>query len=147
MKTIIITSFLFLSIFLNAQENKNYPENSTLISKVGTLCVETTIPSPCAGAEIYLELSFKKDEVEISEKHISTCDKETTINLGKYKWVLLENNEVKIDYNPSIENYINQEIEFSIFMKNLKFRINDGKLIGEKDRNNRITTYVFMDTK
>ncbi|MCD8433628.1 hypothetical protein LNJ05_12725 [Tenacibaculum finnmarkense genomovar ulcerans] len=145
MRTIITSIFLLLTLLLKAQENKNCLENKTLISKVGSLCEETNIASSCAGAEIYLVLMFKKEKVSISEKYISTCDKVTINNFGNYKWMLLNNKEVKINYNPSVEDIIVRNLGFSIFMKDLKFKLNKCKLIGEENRNNRVTKYTFID--
>jgi hypothetical protein len=144
MKTAIIVSFILWTLLLNAQENKNYLENNTFISKVGSMCEETNIPDPCAGAQIYLILMFKKEYVFISEKYISTCDKVEIIKIGCFKWGLSENNEVKIDYNPDINKVIEYEFNFSIFMDNLTFELIDNRLRGKEKRKNKVIEYIFL---
>lgn len=42
--------------------------NKTFRTSVGSMCVETNQPKPCAGYTVFLELNFKNDLVLVNEK-------------------------------------------------------------------------------
>ncbi|WBX74466.1 hypothetical protein PG913_04530 [Tenacibaculum pacificus] len=142
MKIFIFITFIFWSLILKAQEGKKHLENTTFISKVGSMCEETNIPSPCAGKEIYLILTFFKEKVAVSEKYISTCDEIEIVKIGNFKWNLSEKNEVNINYNTDtiIQN---SEFNFSIYMNDFTFKLIDNQLIGEMKKYNKMTKYFF----
>ncbi|MCG8182464.1 hypothetical protein [Tenacibaculum piscium] len=145
MKIVIVISFMFWSLILKAQEDKKHLENNTFISKVGSMCEETNRPSRCAGKEIYLILTFFKEKVVVSERYISGCNEIEIFEIGYFKWVLSEQNEIKIDYNPDTI-FTKAEFNPSIYMNDFTFKLIDTKLIGEMKMYNKMTKFFFKKT-
>lgn len=56
--------------------------NKTFRTSVGSMCVETNQPKPCAGYTVFLELNFKNDLVLVNEKNENECG---VISENKYK--------------------------------------------------------------
>jgi len=83
-------------------------------------------------------LEFKKEDVFIVEKYISSCDEESTLIIGNYKWTVLDNNKIKIAANPKkIEN---------TYMEYLTIELNNEQLLGKRKKwNNSISEYTFKD--
>lgn len=98
--------------------------NQTFTATIGYVCEETPEPNPCAGLEIYLVLSFTKEEVSIIEKEVSSCDVEDITSKLNYKWELIQDSEIKIYSNP-------KEIEYN-FLEGLRIKIEDNNIIGYK---------------
>ncbi len=98
MKNILLLMFLTLFSSSCQAQKQNFLHNKTFTSKIYSICEETSEYNPCAGQEVYLILKFTPKKVVISEKYVSSCEEEDTINLGRYKWRLLTNGVVKIDF-------------------------------------------------
>jgi hypothetical protein len=96
--------------------------NKELIARVATICEETPDNNPCAGSEIFLALIFDKKEVQVYEKVISTCGKESVKKIGTYKWTLLPNKELKIDF-------ISEQIKYT-YAEYLFLELRDKQLVG-----------------
>ncbi len=127
-----------MSGIINAQLDKNLTLNTEYISIVETICEETSEPDPCAGQEVYLILKFKKKEVYITQKMVSTCGEEYIQSEFKYKWKLENNNEIKIFSEP-------KEIQYT-GLENLKLTIEDKIIYGHKNNeNNQSEKYVFSN--
>lgn len=63
-------------------KNNKIVLNKTFRTAVGSMCVETNIPKPCAGYTVFLELSFRNDFVLVNEKNENACG---IISENKYK--------------------------------------------------------------
>ncbi len=139
MRNIFLVLFCVIVFSLKAQENKKNIANKTFIATVGSICEEVTPPSDCAGAMVYLVLKFDKNKVLITEKEISSCDKETIHYKVNYKWELI-NNTVKI-YKDL------EEIRFT-YLENLLLILKEGKILGtRKIYDGRKVEYKFKQIK
>jgi len=110
---------------LNAQ-SKGALVGQAFSCSIGYMCEETPDNNPCAGLEIYLILNFSEETVSIIEKEISSCGVEHINSQLRYKWELTQDSEIKIDTNL-------KEIEYH-FIKNLVLKIENGTVIGNKNR-------------
>jgi len=116
---------------------KNYL-NKELMAKVGTIYEETPDDNPCGGQQTYLALKFIKEEVFIVEKYISSCDKESILIIGTYKWKLRCTKKIKIDY-------IQEEVK-GTYTEDLSLELRDKQLIGRiKHLNGKIVEYTFLE--
>ncbi len=99
----LILFILFVSSFLavNAQSNPDALFGQTFMTKIATVCEETPDSNPCAGFEIFLVLSFSKEAVSVTEKNISSCNKESIFSKRNYTWELTADSEIIIHSNPS----------------------------------------------
>ncbi len=108
------------------------------IAKVGAVYEETPDDNPCAGSEIYLTLLFDKKQVYVTEKEISSCDKETTKEIGTFDWELKDNKEIAIDFIP-------QKVQ-GTYAENLFLELLDKQLVGRiKHVNGQIVEYIFKE--
>lgn len=101
MKTINLLLFLFLSLMsvsaCSQTQNKNNKIvlNKTFRTSVGSMCVETSKPTPCAGYTVFLELNFKNNFVLVNEKNENECG---IVSENKYKTNYnIQGNIVKVD--------------------------------------------------
>ncbi|WP_299675707.1 hypothetical protein [uncultured Tenacibaculum sp.] len=107
------------------------------IANVNSVCEETPDDNPCAGEEIYVVVKFLKDMVELAEKGISSCDKETYIRKFKYNYEIKEN-DILITLKP-------EEVEYT-HLKEIKFTIENKKLFGAITYpNGKIIVYEFKE--
>jgi acid phosphatase class B len=138
---IIMSVFLFTFVIQTYSQDINKKlKNKTYMSRIGSICQETTIPDPCAGQEIFLVLNFQKGNIKITEKYISSCGVEEISYELIYKWELTNNNEIKIFFNP-------KEVEYKS-IENMKFKIDNEIIIGYKrDWNDKNVEYVFTNSK
>jgi len=137
-KTVLFcTLFCFSFFVLQAQKMKNVLHKE-LTANVGTICEETPDDNPCAGSAIYLILVFDKKEVQVTEKEISSCDKETIHEIGTFDWKLKDHKEISIDFVP-------QKIQ-GTYAENLILELRDKQLLGRiKHLNGQIVEYVFKE--
>ena len=101
MKTINSLLFLFLLLMsvsaCSQTQNKNNKIvlNKTFRTSVGSMCVETSKPKPCAGYTVFLELNFKNNFVLVNEKNENECG---IVSENKYKTnYSIQGNIVKVD--------------------------------------------------
>ncbi|SNR16864.1 hypothetical protein [Tenacibaculum jejuense] len=113
--------FIIIAINLQAQQTKESLVGKIFSAKVGYICEETPEPNPCAGQQIFLVLQFNKEEVTITEKNRSSCDKETVAYQFKYAWSL-DDEVVVINSNP-------EEVRYT-YLEKLKLNLKNGKLKG-----------------
>lgn len=107
------------------------------IANVNSVCEETPDDNPCAGEEIYVVVKFLKDKVELTEKGVSSCDKETYIRKFKYNYGIKEN-DILIALKP-------EEVEYT-HLKEIKFVIENKKLFGSITYpNGKIIVYEFKE--
>jgi len=135
---IFATTVLFMSISMNAQDNKLLLVNKTFEANVGSVCEETPDNNPCSGWQVYLVLEFKEKDVMVTEKSISSCGEASKMKLGNYTWALLNNTEVQIDAKAKEVNYT--------YLENLQLELRNGQLLGKRvDANKRMNNYVFTE--
>ncbi len=131
----ILCSMCYLSS--HAQKMKKLL-NKELIAKVDTVYEETPDDNPCAGSQIYLTLLFDKEQVQITEKEISTCGKVATHKIGIYYWKMLPDQKIEVDF-------IKSQTE-DTYAKNLALELRDKQLIGSVTHvNGRIMEYIFKE--
>lgn len=122
-----------------AQEMDNYLQKE-LTAKVGAICMETSNYDLCASSEIYLTFLFDKEQVQVYEKEISTCGKESIYNIGTYNWEFLQNQKISIDF-------IAEQTE-GTYAKNIALELRAKQLIGRITHlNGRVLEYVFKEVK
>ncbi|WP_378174081.1 hypothetical protein [Aquimarina sp. SS2-1] len=110
-----------------------------LTAKVGAICEETPDDNPCAGSQIYLTFLFDKERVQVSEKEISTCDKESIHNIGSYTWKLLDSKEIKVDFDPMMIK--------GTYAEHIFLELRDKQLIGKiTHENGEVVAYAFEKT-
>lgn len=135
---------LFLFLFLmsvpacSQTQNKNNKIvlNKTFRTSVGSMCVETNKPKPCAGYTVFLELNFKNDFVLVNEKNENECG---IISENKYKTnYSLQGNIVKVEKMTRYGEPL--KIEQLLYAKNTL----TGKTI---DVDGGETEYVFKEIK
>lgn len=135
MKKTLTILILLVTLYLNAQKEKI--SKKTYTAYVGSVCEEVDFTDSCAGYETFLVLKFKKDEVVVIEKNISSCNRETIVLNHNYKWKLI-NNEIQIAFNKN-------EIKSSYF-DDLKIEIRNNKIIGSKKAiGGKIIKYQFLE--
>lgn len=78
---------------LFAQLNQEFV-GKTFTGKIGFGCEETSSPNSCAGYQIFLEFNFKKYNVEILEKSISSCGKVSVRERFVTSWFFEEPNKI-----------------------------------------------------
>lgn len=136
-RNICIVISLLICFLSNAQEMKNHL-NKELTANVGTLYEETPDNNPCAGSQIYLTLLFDQEKVCVSEKEISTCEKENISEIGSFNWQLLENNRIDIGFDP-------QKIKYT-YAKTLSLELKNDTVIGKIIHLNGTTSeYIFKE--
>lgn len=128
--------FLFLPLLIYGQINKKELIKKSFITNIGTVC-EEVMPPTCAGYEKYLVLDFRKEDVLVIEKDISTCDKEEIQFQRKFRWKLI-GDVLKIN-----------EIEATnSFLKEMTLKLTPEGLIGTKKiYSNKISIYKFEEIK
>jgi len=115
---------LILILITITVQGQNVDKNlfdKTFSANVNSVCEETPIPDPCAGEQIYILVKLTKDKIELTEKGISSCDKETYAYSYIYDWKL-KDNEIIVDSN-------SKEIQYTCLNK-LKLRLKSDKLFG-----------------
>ncbi|WP_075343592.1 hypothetical protein [Tenacibaculum agarivorans] len=115
---------LILILITATVQGQNVGRNlfgKTFSANVNSVCEETPIPDPCAGEQIYILVKLTKDKIELTEKGISSCEKETYVHSYIYDWKL-EDNEIIVNSNP-------KEIQYT-YLNKLKLRLKSDKLFG-----------------
>ena len=136
MKHVVVFSFLMITMLVNAQSEDSFLIDNTFSAKLGDICEETPEPDPCAGQELYLVLEFGKEQVRAFERYTSSCEEITIVEIGNYKWSVLEEGELQIHY--TIE-----AVEYTL-LKDVELRIEDQILRGIKTQRNANTShYIF----
>ena len=134
---------LFLPLILlsasacsQTQTKDNAVLNKTFKTVVGSVCMETDKPMPCAGYTVYLELSFKDDFVLVNEKGENDCG---TVSEDKYKTnYSIKGNIVKVDKLTRYGEPL--KIDQLLFAKN--------SLVGKTtDTDGSETEYIFEELK
>ncbi len=137
MKSLFTLILLVLSISIVSQQSLI---NKSFSAKVGYVCEETIEPNPCAGQQIYLVLDFKKKEVLVTEKYVTTCGEESITTIGEFKWEINKGNEINILSKP-------EDIKYS-YIKGLSLNLINKELWGKrKEWNNEVTEYHFIKIK
>lgn len=110
--------------------------NKTFRTSVGSMCVETNQPKPCAGYTVFLELNFKNDFVLVNEKNENECG---VISENKYKTnYSIQGNIVKVEKLTRYGEPLN--IKQFLYVKN--------SLIGKTIEVDRVEKeYVFEEIK
>lgn len=110
--------------------------NKTFRTSVGSMCVETNQPKPCAGYTVFLELNFKNDLVLVNEKNENECG---VISENKYKTnYSIQGNIVKVEKLTRYGEPLN--IKQFLYVKN--------SLIGKTIEVDRVEKeYVFEEIK
>lgn len=110
--------------------------NKTFRTSVGSMCVETNQPKPCAGYTVFLELNFKNDLVLVNEKNENECG---VISENKYKTnYSIQGNIVKVEKLTRYGEPLN--IKQFLYVKN--------SLIGKTIEVDRVEKeYVFKEIK
>jgi len=110
--------------------------NKTFKARVGSMCVETNIPKPCAGYMVNIELNFKNDFVLVNEKNENECG---VVSENQYKSnYSIQGNIVKVDKLTRYGEPL--KIKQLVYAKN--------SLIGETiEFDGRETEYIFEEIK
>ncbi len=108
-------------INVQAQQTKENLLNKTFSAKVGSIYEETPDDNPCAGQQVFLVLQFSEKKVEVIEKNISSCNKETIVYKLEYSWKL-KGQEVVIFTKP-------EEVAYT-YLEKLKLKLIAEKLLG-----------------
>lgn len=100
----LLRSYFFLMLLLMgfnlacSQKNKpvNNPDKIKLIGKtfkgsVGSMCVETMPPDPCAGSMYYLILKFNANNAIVTEEEVADCGKKVRKNTFTTNWDIKNN--------------------------------------------------------
>lgn len=134
--------FLFLSLMCapvysqTKNQNNKIVLNKTFRTSVGSMCVETNTPKPCAGYTVFLELNFKNDFVLVNEKNENACG---TVSENKYKTnYSTQGNIVKVE----------KLTRYGEPLKIKQFLYTKNSLTGEAiDMDGRKKEYVFEEIK
>lgn len=131
---------MFTCCISSYAQKMNFFLHKELIAKVGSICEETPDDNPCAGSEVYLSLLFNKEKVEIAEKEISTCGKESLSLIGSFYWKLVRNGNIVID--------IVSEKTKGTYADKMFLELKQQQLIGNVTHlNGRVIKYVFKEKK
>lgn len=143
-QNIFTVIFITIAMLFSACSTLCHPKkmndyfNKELITRVATICEETPDNNPCAGSEVFLALMFDKKEVQVYEKVISSCDKESVNKIGVYTWTLLPNKELQIDF-------ISEEIEHT-YADCFFLELRDKQLVGRITHlNGKVIEYSFQE--
>ncbi|MBV6881283.1 hypothetical protein NG800_015080 [Epilithonimonas ginsengisoli] len=137
---LLLFLFLFLMSVPACSQTQNKDNkivlNKTFRTSVGSMCVETNQPKPCAGYTVFLELNFKNDLVLVNEKNENECG---VISENKYKTnYSIQGNIVKVEKLTRYGEPLN--IKQFLYVKN--------SLIGKTIEVDRVEKeYVFEEIK
>lgn len=137
---LLLFLFLFLMSVPACSQTQNKDNkivlNKTFRTSVGSMCVETNQPKPCAGYTVFLELNFKNDFVLVNEKNENECG---VISENKYKTnYSIQGNIVKVEKLTRYGEPLN--IKQFLYVKN--------SLIGKTIEVDRVEKeYVFKEIK
>jgi len=137
---LLLFLFLFLMSVPACSQTQNKDNkivlNKTFRTSVGSMCVETNQPKPCAGYTVFLELNFKNDFVLVNEKNENECG---VISENKYKTnYSIQGNIVKVEKLTRYGEPLN--IKQFLYVKN--------SLIGKTIEVDRVEKeYVFEEIK
>lgn len=93
-KAFIITTLILGTVLSTAQSKINM-EGKSFTGFITSLCVETTLPDPCAGHTDEMELHFKKDIVEIVSVRYKCNKTHRKSVFSKWRW--LSGNQIKVE--------------------------------------------------
>lgn len=134
----IMILLIFTCCFSSYAQKMNTYLHKELLANVGSICEETPDDNPCAGSEIYLSLLFDEKKVEIAEKEISTCGKESISLIGTFNWKLVKNQKIIIDFAT--------EKTKGTYAEKLFLELKQQQLIGSVTHlNGRVIKYVFKE--
>ncbi|MDP1153709.1 hypothetical protein, partial [Klebsiella pneumoniae] len=85
-KAFIITTLILGTTLFSAQAKINM-EGKSFTGFITSLCVETTLPDPCAGHTDEMELHFKKDVVEIVSVRYKCNKTHRKSVFSKWRWL------------------------------------------------------------
>ncbi|QRI49799.1 hypothetical protein JQC76_17410 [Elizabethkingia anophelis] len=112
-KAFIITTLILGTTLFSAQTKINM-EGKSFTGFITSMCVETTLPDPCAGHTDEMELHFRKNMVEIVSVR-SKCNKTQRKSVSS-KWRWVSENQIKIEnFNYENQPFISGNI---LYVKN-----------------------------
>ncbi|KUY17303.1 hypothetical protein BAZ12_17845 [Elizabethkingia miricola] len=112
-KAFIITTLILGTVLSTAQSKINM-EGKSFTGFITSLCVETTLPDPCAGHTDEMELHFKKDVVEIVSVRYKCNKTHRKSVFSKWRW--LSGNQIKVEkLNYENQPFISENI---LYVKN-----------------------------
>ncbi|HFK5586403.1 TPA: hypothetical protein ACGZ92_002616 [Elizabethkingia anophelis] len=88
-------TILILSTLLFSAQTKINMEGKSFTGFITSMCVETTLPDPCAGHTDEMELHFKKDVVEIVSVRYKCNKTHRKSVFSKWRW--LSGNQIKVE--------------------------------------------------
>lgn len=138
MKRLVLIA-LFFSLLIYGQANKKKLIGKVFITKLESICEEVSPPDPCAGYEEYMILAFKENDVLVTEKQITSCDKETVSSQRKFTWKIKESEIIiKIPFKEK-QNTV---------LKNFSLKLEKEGIIGiKKTYENKTVHYKFEEIK
>ncbi|MCT4210751.1 hypothetical protein HZP47_02465 [Elizabethkingia anophelis] len=112
-KAFTITILILSTILFSAQSKTNM-EGKSFTGFITSMCVETTLPDPCAGHTDEMELHFKKDVVEIVSVRYKCNKTHRKSVFSKWRW--LSGNQIKVEnFNYENQPFISGNI---LYVKN-----------------------------
>ena len=139
MKTILSILFVFMMTSLKAQ-----PEivGKTYTAHIGSSCEEVIGDDSCAGLEIYMELYFEENNVDVIEVSVTSCGESTSEMIGGFPWHWAKNKHWTIVLG-DLERTKYTSID------NIRLSMRNGKLIGGKlnNKGNVVQEYNFGESK
>ncbi|MCT3719591.1 hypothetical protein HZQ64_05935 [Elizabethkingia anophelis] len=93
-KAFTITILILGTLLFSAQSKTNM-EGKSFTGFITSMCVETTLPDPCAGHTDEMELHFKKDVVEIVSVRYKCNKTHRKSVFSKWRW--LSGNQIKVE--------------------------------------------------
>lgn len=93
-KTFIIIAIILGTVLYSAQSKINM-EGKSFTGFITSLCVETTLPDPCAGHTDEMELHFKKNIVEIVSVRYKCNKTHRKSVFSRWRW--LSGNQIKVE--------------------------------------------------
>lgn len=137
MKIVLSICCLFMMISLEAQSEI---VGKTYTAHIGSSCEEVIGDDSCAGLEIYMELYFEENNVDVIEVSVNSCDERISEMIDGFPWHWAKNKHWTIVLGDL------ERIKYTI-MENIRLTMRNGKLIGEKinDKGNIVQEYRFHE--
>lgn len=137
MKLLLVTLLVGMNLYLNAQPRivgKTYKVH------IGSICEEVAGDDSCAGQQIYMELYFEENNVDVIEVSVNSCGERTSEMIDAFPWHWAKDKHWTIVLG-DLERTKYTSIE------NVRLTMRNDTLIGEKlnDEGGVLIEYRFQE--
>jgi len=123
--------------------SKAQPEivGKTFKAQIGSGCEEVISDDTCAGLEIYMELYFEENNVDVIEVSVNSCGESTSEMIDSFPWNWAKNKHWTIVLGDL------ERTKYTI-IENIRLTMQNDTLMGEKlnDKGDVVQEYRFQES-